>query len=461
MAVFLIGFGLAASIILTNPVIFGGDTLLRLMNRDHLLMGHQLPMLQVLIAAVTKISADPIWVRYLDAVISAIAGVGFFWMIRDLYGEQWAFPAALLFVSNPFFLALSTVPFQEMLMLAGLLLAFHFFYTEKWLAASLALAVACLTRYEAWAACPVLAVAYIWYKDRSVIGWLKAAALFGWMPVVWILAKHGLSSPGHFVIESSLTIWRLQRYVYLGWITVKNTQITVLLLAVVGAWRLYKNRALMDWRLVIQIAFVALFLISIPFSAHGVLPDPERYVTSREAAIPIYSVILISVVGLSKWPRWTWTIVAVSVVLGAIGGHLYVWRETSKPDHQLSYQLAKYLDSKMAAGERALILSRPITVDMLQGYLTKAQQTGGEEGLRQARLELQQADLRGTDYARTVVHSHLSRDRLLAPPAGCGEWVAVWSDYPDAARELAGAQPVDVLRSGPMSVTILRRKCGE
>jgi hypothetical protein len=115
----------------------------------------------------------------------------------------------------------------------------------------------------------------------------------------------------------------------------------------------------------------------------------------------------------------------------------------------------------MAAGERALILSRPITVDMLQGYLTKAQQTGGEEGLRQARLELQQADLRGTDYARTVVHSHLSRDRLLAPPAGCGEWVAVWSDYPDAARELAGAQPVDVLRSGPMSVTILRRKCGE
>src|SRR5258708_655757 len=161
LAIFLIGFALTASIILTNPIIFGGDTLLRLMNRDHLVMGHQLPMLQVLIAAVTKISADPIWVRYLDAVIGGIAGVGFFWMIRDLFGEQWAFPAALLFVSNPFFMALSTVPFQEMLMLAGLMLAFHFFYTEKWLAASLALGVACLTRYEAWAACPVLALAYI------------------------------------------------------------------------------------------------------------------------------------------------------------------------------------------------------------------------------------------------------------------------------------------------------------
>jgi hypothetical protein len=215
----------------------------------------------------------------------------------------------------------------------------------------------------------------------------------------------------------------------------------------------------MDRRLAIQIAFVALFLISIPFSAHGVMPDPERYVTAREAVIPIYFVVLMSIVGLTKWPRWTWAIVAVSVVLGIIGGHLYVWRETSKPGVQLGYRTAKYLDGKMQAGERALILSKPITEDMLQGYLRKAQQTGGGEGLRQARLELQQADLTGTDYARVVVHSRFGRDRLLAPPAACGEWVAVWSDYPDAARELDGAQPVDILRSGSLSVTILRRKC--
>jgi len=459
LAIFVIGFALAASIILTNPIIFGGDTLLRLMNRDRLMMGHQLPMLQVLIAAISTISTNPVLVRYMDAAIGGLAGIAFFWMIQDLFGEKWAFPAALLFVSNPFFLALSTVPFQEMLMLAGLLLAFHFFYREKWLAATLALAVACLTRYEAWAACPVLALAYIWRRDRSLVGWLKAAALFGWMPVVWILANHGLSSPGHFVIESSVTFGRLQRYIYLGWIAAKNTQIPVLLLAIAGIWRLYKDRVSMDWRLLMQIAFVALFLISIPFSAHGVLPDPERYVTAREAVIPIYFVILMAVLGLVKWPRWTWALVAGSVVLGAIGGHLYVWRETSKPDVQLSYRVAKYLDGKMPAGERALILSKPITEDMLQNYLQKAQQTGGEEGLRQARLELQQADMRGTDYARLVVHSRLAHERLLAPPATCGEWVAIWSDYPEAAHELAGAQPVDILRSGPLSVTILRRKC--
>ena len=109
----------------------------------------------------------------------------------------------------------------------------------------------------------------------------------------------------------------------------------------------------------------------------------------------------------------------------------------------------------MRDDERVLILSKP--VDDLHLYLDKAQETGGEEGLRQARLELQKAGTAGTDYNRLLIYSRLPRTRLLAPPETGGEWVAVWSDYPEAARELAGATPVEVLRSGGMSVTILRR----
>ena len=67
------------------------------------------------------------------------------------------------------------------------------------------------------------------------------------------------------------------------------------------------------------------------------------------------------------------------------------------------------------------------------------------------------AGMAGTDYNRLLVYSRLGRNRLLSPPAAGGEWVAVWSDYPDAKRTLAGAQPVTVPQSGPMSVTILRR----
>jgi hypothetical protein len=454
LAIFCVGLAVRVAIILINPIIFGGDTIIRLTDRYTLLKSYQLPMLQVLIAGVSRISMDPVLVRYMVAVIGAVAGVAFYFLVRDLFGETYALPAALLFATNPFVTAVSTVPFQEILMLAALFLAFHFFYRERWLWSSLLLGIACLTRYEAWIACPVLAVAYILRKDRTVLGWIKAAVLFGWMPAIWVVAHRGFAPTGHFVVERSISIWRLQRYVYLGWITVKFTQITVVLLALVGAWRLFNKRAPLDWKLLVQIAFAGLFCVSLLFSAHGVMPDPERYVASREAHIPIYFVVLLAALGLAQWPRWTKAIVAVSVVLGIAGAFWCAWLETSKPEIQLAWKLARYFDTAVHDGEKVLILSRP--VDDLRLYLDKARETGGEEGLRQARLELQNADLSGTDYNRLLIYSRLPRNRLLAPPTTGGDWVAVWSDYPDASRKLAGAKPVEVLRSGGMSVTILR-----
>jgi hypothetical protein len=460
LTVCLVGLGLASAIIVSNPVIFGGDPLNRLLHRDRFVMGHQMPMLQVLIFAVTKLSADPALVRYLVALIGALAGVGFYWVITDLFGEKWAFPAALLFVSNPFFLAQSTVPYQESLMLAGLLFAFHLFYRERWLASSLVLGIACVTRYEAWAAAPVLALTYILRKDRSVAGWLKAAVLFGWMPALWIVANRGLSSPGHFVVESSFSIWRLERYVHLGWTTVRNTQFPVLVLAAVGTSWLYKDRSLIDWRMWMQAGFVGVFLIAIPFSAHGVPPDPERYVTAREAFIPIYFVLLLATLGLSRLPRWTGSIVLFSVVLGGVGAYWYVWRETHRPEVQLAYRLAKYLDSSVRDSERAMVLAKPIDQEVAQSYLDRVRQAKGEEAWREAQLEIQEQGSAGTDYQRVLAHSHLRPDQLLASPSACAEWIAVWSDYPDAARELVEGQQVQVLQSGPMSVTILQRRCG-
>lgn len=460
LAVVLAGFLLRVAIILTNPIIFGGDTMIRLADRFTLVKAHQLPMLQILIAGVSRISMDPVWVRYLMAAIGAVAGLGFYWLAADLFGEEWAFPAALLFVTNPFVLAISTVPFQEILMLAALFFAFHFFYVERWLWASAALGIACITRYEAWPACLVLFAAYVLRKDRSVGGCVKAAVLFGWMPVVWIISRHGLTSTGHFVIDRSLSIWRLQRYVYLGWITVKFTQITVVLLAAAGGWRLYKSGAWRDWRLTVQAAFVALFLISILFSAHGVMPDPERYVTSREAHIPIYFVILLAAAGLQMFPKWTRAIVVVSMVLGVAGAFWYAREESSKPEIQLAYRLAKFLDGAVRGDERVLILAAPITEETSRLYLDKVRETGGEEGVRQARIELREASAEPPDYQRVRVFSRLSRDRLSMPPAQCGEWVAVWSDYPDGARELSGARVVEVMRAGPLEVTVARRECG-
>jgi hypothetical protein len=132
---------------------------------------------------------------------------------------------------------------------------------------------------------------------------------------------------------------------------------------------------------------------------------------------------------------------------------------TSAPDVQLDYRVAQYLDHSLRDGDRVLVLAKPVTEDLTRLYLDKARETGGEEGLRQAQLQLQNLAATPPDYQRVAVYSRLGREPLLAPPAPCGEWVAVWNNYPDVARELAVAEPVQVLRSGPMSVSILRRQC--
>jgi hypothetical protein len=97
----------------------------------------------------------------------------------------------------------------------------------------------------------------------------------------------------------------------------------VLLLAGAGAWRLYRDRSSIGWRLWAQIAFVTLFTITVLFSAHGVPPDPERYVTSREAHLLIYFILLVAALGLVQLPRWGPAMVGLGVVLG-IGGAFLV-----------------------------------------------------------------------------------------------------------------------------------------
>ncbi len=458
---FLLGFLLRAILIVSNPIIWGGDTVIRLFHPFSVVTAHQLPALQALIAGLSLISTDPALVRNMMAVIGAVAGVAFYWVAADLFGEKWAFPGALLFITHPYILAVSTVPFQEILMLAGLLLAFHFFYTGQWTAASVCLGIACLTRYEAWAACPVLAVAYILRTDRSLTGIVKSGLLFAWAPLIWILANQGLTQRGHYVIERPVSMWRLQREVYLGWITVKFSQLPVLVLAGAGAWRLYRDRNLFEWRMRVQIAFLALFAIAILFSAHGVMPDPERYVTSREAHIPMYFVLLLSAAGLAEWPRWKPAIVASSMGLGVGVALWYIHTETVLADVQLDYRVAQYLNQSVRTGERALLLTKPLTAELTEPYLNMVRKTGTAEDVRQAEGEIATAALTPPDYQRVVVHTRLDRSQLLAAPAACADWVVVWNEYPEAARELTGATPVRVLRSGPLSANILRRQCGK
>ncbi|MGH9657532.1 MAG: hypothetical protein ACRD96_03250, partial [Bryobacteraceae bacterium] len=295
MWIFATAFAVRIALIGLHPIVFGGDTILRLANRDRILLAYQLPALQFSIWSISRLAEDPLWIRVWMAAIGAAAAAGFHRLARQFVEPRVAGAAALAFATNPFLIELSIVPYQEVLMLGALLWAFALFFEERPVAAAVALALACLTRYEAWIACPVLAAAYIARR-----GWRPQAALFALAPAVWIALHGGLSPSGTFVVETAVSPARFVRWVYLGWIAVKNTPPPVLALGAAGLWTLRRETA--DPRLRAVAAFAILFLVAVLFSAHGEAPDPERRVTAREATLLIGGVSLLAAFGLRLVP---------------------------------------------------------------------------------------------------------------------------------------------------------------
>jgi hypothetical protein len=454
---FVVGFAFAVRLwlILAFPIVFGGDSMMRLANHNRVLLSYQLPLLQTLIYLVSQLSTNVFWVRLLMAAIGAVSVLGFYLLAEDFTNQRSAFWGSLLFATNPLVLPVSIVPYQETLMLAGLLFAFHFFVKEKWIAASLCLGLACLTRFEAWAACPAMMFVYIRSYRFAPRALVKAGLLFGWLPAAWLLFRAGLSPTGSYVIDHAISIWRLQRLAYLGWITVSQTAIPVLFLGLVGAIVLIQNRW---WRIpAVQVGVISFcsFLIAILFSAHGVSPDPERYVTSREAHIPILVVSLLAALGLMRQTRAVAAVLAVvGVLAGTYASYHFVLRETSRPEIRLGYELAVYFNQNVSPADRALVLAKPIDGQAMNMYFDKLRQSGGESAVEAGRRALANVETSPLDYQRTLIHSSLGKLRLnYSPEPGCSyRWVAVWSDFvPENARsrswlEISSSQPAAVLK---------------
>src|SRR5271170_4745202 len=153
--IFVSGLALRLALIARFPLIFGGDPMVRMIRRDRILISHQLPLLQLIVFIVGRVTHNYLITMVVMAMIGASAGAAFYLFARDLVEEPAALMAALLVATNPFLTGDSIVPFQESLMLSLLLFALHFLYSEQMWAASLCLGLACLTRFEAWAAAPV------------------------------------------------------------------------------------------------------------------------------------------------------------------------------------------------------------------------------------------------------------------------------------------------------------------
>lgn len=476
-ALMVFGSGLAVRLWLIHafPIIFGGDSIVRLANSDRVFLSYQLPLLQAAIHWLSMWSNDPLLVRYFMALAGATTGLAFYALACSLLGRTAGFQTALLFVSSPFIVAFSIVPYQEILMLAGLFAAFYFAFEQHWLWAGFCLGLACLTRYEAWLACPVIASAFLIEKGIRPLELARVVVLFGWAPLTWMAYHGGVTPEGTYAAEASFSLERFFRYVYLGWITVKNTPAPALLLAVLGGWIFWKQRLFADRRYQLLAAFLVLFLAAILLSAHGERDQPERFVTAREAHILLAGVVLVGGVGLYALPRFRWGVVLASCFTGLWMAHSFVENEISQPAFALSFEAARYLDQHVGSKESAVVLAQPVPRDLLTRHLDKAEQSGGPAGRERALANLLDLDTSPPNYQRILVHSRLGKDQLRslasppidpspsvdAPLRSWPEWTVLWSDF-EATNEaeamlqdvVAKRQPAQTLERGDLQVRI-------
>src|SRR5215475_7249843 len=314
-------------LILTFPIVYGGDSLLRLVNRDRILISYQLPLLQSLIWVLTRCFSSVLSVRLLMAGLGAFAAVAFYRFALDFAGERAALAGALLFATNPFITPVSSVPYQEILLLGCLLFALRSLFRRHDLAASLWLGLACLTRFEAWVACPIFAIV-TWRRGRPM--W-QSFLLFSWAPLLWLAFRRGLSEPGTYVLERNFSFDRLYRIPFLAGHTVANATAATVVLAALGAYVIVRERRYRDPRLRTLAALLGVFTLAILFSAHGEPPDVNRYVTTREIHIPLILVTLAAAIGCAAFPRIAVPLTAIGMVLGAAGAYRFIAHETARP----------------------------------------------------------------------------------------------------------------------------------
>ena len=470
--IFVLGFLIRVALIVAYPALYGGDTVLRLVNHHRILMSHQLPLLQVLIYAGYVVKDDPYTSRLIMSLIGAGAGVGFYAMSSRLITRRAALFAAMFFLTNPFLLEISIVPYQEILMLGTLCFAAYFYLQGRIAWCSICLALACFARYEAWLACPLFAAAYAAARPRRWKDIAIACLLFGWAPLVWILGHFGLSSPGSFVIEVPHSPLRLIRWIYIGWITVKDTPIPVLLCA--GLFVGFAERAgLYREKFIRYVAvFAALFCIAILLSAHGETrnggTDAERFVTSREATFAVAIVILLAGAGLQAMSTLRRGRLAVGILagsgilLGFYQSARFIRQQAGQPDVQLAYRLARFIDTNLSSSENISIVTKPISAQDINLFLDKARQTGGKAGWQRAQANLRELNIPPLDCGRTIAQTRLGRTHISCAEAinDQADWLAVWNDAPlspQLASDLQKFRIINKLREGSLEITIYRR----
>jgi hypothetical protein len=153
----------ALALVRAHPAMYWYDPYGRVAFRDHLALGRWLPLLQVVVYAVGKVTHSVAALRIVLAAIGALTVAAAYSFAARIFNRTTGVVFAVLLATNPLFVAISIVPYQEVLFIGLVFAGLSFHDTSDarrfgWLPAAAALNLACLTRYEAWIVVALLCV---------------------------------------------------------------------------------------------------------------------------------------------------------------------------------------------------------------------------------------------------------------------------------------------------------------
>ena len=409
-------FSLAAALrlllLFLFPVPYGHDGFGRLFFKDHVFLGHWLPLTQLIVWASHRCLGDLFLVRLVFALLTSLSGWGFYFFLRLLVDRRLAMIGGLLFSFDALFLFLSLMPYQDVLFLGLLFGALAFLSRGEGkvsLSASLLLGLACLTRYESWFLLPVL-----FFSGLSRISSgphthllfpvVRSLLLLGWAPLVWLsLSRFYWGSFEGFLRQTADgRPYAWNPHFDIGWVLHYSGKMfywtglfgsPVVFLAPLGLWILCDRRRgvhpALQLPLVLMVLVLAFFFFIIGRGQETVF----RFVLIPLALALVLATPALGHVLAALERRGIGRTPAVIVLLAGLClyGSIPILRVTAQPDYIDPFLISRELNARLDEGERALVIAArtpELTDSGPLAYQRIAVQVGGDRILSSGLLGL-------------------------------------------------------------------------
>ena len=448
---FALGLLVRVPLLLGAATLHGGDAMARLARSDQLLLAYQLPLAQLLVFLARAVDPEPRLACFLFVIIGALVPVALAAVVGATAGAAAGRAAGALLACHALFIHYSIVPYQEGLMALLLLAGAYALLRGHQVAASVLIGLACLTRYEAWLGA---GLAFLAHRSRP-LGVLKAAALFGWAPLLWIAIWGGLSPAGTYVLDLDPAAMRLSRLVFIFGKLREYSGTLLLLLALAGAF-LAAHRRYPRWAW--GAAFLALF--AGPILLAGEFPPGSGRVSERLAHVPAAALCALAGLALGRLaearPRVVGPALAAALVVGvAVPGVRHarslVAEAGRDPSLRLAADVAAFADGHLSAGGHLAVAAPAVAPSDLESFVRKVEATGGDvEKARAVALSLAR---HSPDVDRIAAHLARPPGTVVGAGSAPAELVAVYDDAPDAGAWRRGTERAR-FTAGPRGLTI-------